>query len=210
MIETEAEVNLETHKILKRNNSVIIYRKWNNPNEIITILVDVVKMLAHVLFIIFGLVTVFQKPVFSLSFVLVIFLIMIISWSLFRLIKLAGIDLRNLISSRLIIDDLSIVIENGISNKNKIEVKNVRAVKGKIYSEIRGNSPPKFVYHAEIMLNLIDGNHVIIDTINSSKFFRPIEADVVNELKSKSKKIGKLIAEELNVQFFLENKVINQ
>lgn len=202
-----SEWKIETHHLRQQDGSIEIYRKQNNPNEFFSFGIHLIKIVSFLVFILFGGIILFQGFEQSIRMLFLVAFVLLLIWFLYGEITDLITVLRRNAKPILIIEKSKVHTINEQGKYTQTEVQNIKAVYGKVYTEMKGREDPKRIYFGELFFTLKNGNHLFIDVINSSKLFTPLAKEDIKEVRGKLKTIGSFIAEKVQVQFFLENKV---
>lgn len=196
---------IETHKIKRQNGQIEFYRKINNPHEIAYFFISVGKILAFsTLLFLAGMFCYMESFTSIVHFIMVMIFVALCILGLYSEIPQVITTLKRNLRPILTINELQFITLDRNGNYVKAEIQKIRSVDGMMYSETKRTEAPVRIYFTEILIGMSNGDYLSFDVINSSKLYRPIPDEVTKELKDKTKKIGTLIAKELNTQFFLK------
>lgn len=204
-------MELNTHKVIRKKDRIALFKKANNPNEVFTFFLRLLKILGYMIFIPFASISLFRAGEFSWQLLFFIPLTLFVAWLLFYELQDLIIYLKRYARPILLLQKeyLELFDEKGL--RQQIPLPNIRSLKGKIYRELLdSNRRVHFrnkIYFGELVVQLKDGRNVPIDLFNTTKTGRTLKEEVLQDVKRAMKKVGILLGKELEVQYFLEKGI---
>lgn len=204
-------MNFKNYKIQRTNNQIRIFKKFNNIHEIAEFGMNAVQIAGFGIFVVFGSIAFSNEKEFTLSLLFIIPIFLFLFWYIFLLTKALLTNIKRIIIPILIIENTIIRIQDEKGKTTILKITDVREIQAKIYYDIENLNygiQPRPMFYTEITLYLNGDKHILFDIINPSTFFIK-EYSASKELKENAKEIGSFLSKELNVPFFLTNKIID-
>ncbi len=209
-------MQIETHRIKKKREELQIYKKFNNPNEVFSTLLEIVFVLGGLCLSGFGIISIWSSK-FESQFLLnsiVFSLVLGCIWFIGLVMKSLIIQLKRQIYPIVKISNSKTELIGERGEQIVIATNRIRGIKGRMYKSISrflGESTmKKQIYYSRMFLQLDDGNEIYVYDINTSKLFHPIEAECKKELSNKLKRIGSKLSKELGIQAYIENNFLKE